>query len=380
MKLVCRLALALALSPLKSIQSLTQPKRQLTRRNALFAGAATLSVNPQQAAAEAPPAAGILYDCRRGLSCPATPDFLTALMDRTMLGVGACAKGITQSRGVICVSERHDDFSHHLAQLYTIKSLRKTLRRREGPAASVAVGLEAFQRGHQVYLDRYVSADPAYGLRELLRDVEWKTTWGYDPLLYAPILEDARHTGTRLVGLSPPDALLARVERTALADLDKSTKAFLPENGVSARSELRNAELFGDAAAAKDPKARARLVEVQNFRDEYMSESAALHYDKRRKRDGWLVVLAGERHVANREGVPDRVARRVGRATNTPEHADVVFRGVHTIVPQTVAFPVRAACFPGPDHSDVVWFQPMPDSFNPNKINRAPRPTDTKRA
>ena len=101
--------------------------------------------------------AGVLYDCRRGLASPATPDALASMLNANVLGAGA-----PLTRGVLCVSERHDCFDHHLAQLYTIKQLRKALRQRED-RAQVAVGLEAFQRIHQTYLDRYVSADPNYG-------------------------------------------------------------------------------------------------------------------------------------------------------------------------------------------------------------------------
>ena len=101
--------------------------------------------------------AGVLYDCRRGLASPASPEALQSMINTNVLGAGA-----PLTRGVLCVSERHDCFDHHLAQLYTIKQLRKALRQRED-RAQVAVGLEAFQRIHQTYLDRYVSADPNYG-------------------------------------------------------------------------------------------------------------------------------------------------------------------------------------------------------------------------
>ena len=167
--------------------------------------------------------AGVLYDCRRGLASPATPDALTSMINTNVLGAGA-----PLTRGVLCVSERHDCFDHHLAQLYTIKQLRKALRQRED-RAQVAVGLEAFQRIHQTYLDRYVSADPNYGLNELFRDVDWQQTWGYDPLHYAPILEDARRTGMRLVGLSPPDELLDAVAKAGgVRNLESPLWPFLP--------------------------------------------------------------------------------------------------------------------------------------------------------
>jgi len=296
---------------------------------------------------------------------PASPSFLSALLDKAVLGTANL-----NTRGVVCVAERHDCFDHHLAQLYTIKSLRKTLRRREGPDAGLAVGLEAFQRPHQAYLDRYVAGAPDYGLRELFRDVRWSDTWGYDPLHYAPILEDARLHGTRLVGLSPPDELLDAVTRVGSENLDRGTSAFLPTGGTDAGRRLdaeREQRLFANRRDSQ------QLLEVQNFRDEYMADSAALHYDHRRSRDGWLVLLAGSRHVAHRDGLPDRVARRVASRTEAPAD-DRVFRGVHTIIPETVSFPVKAACFPSSTYGDIVWYQRPGEGFDPAKINRAPRP------
>ena len=204
----------------------------VSRRTTLkgVAGACAVAAAPSPADAvekasksRAAQLAGVLYDCRRGLASPATPDALTSMINTNVLGAGA-----PLTRGVLCVSERHDCFDHHLAQLYTIKQLRKALRQRED-RAQVAVGLEAFQRIHQTYLDRYVSADPNYGLNELFRDVDWQQTWGYDPLHYAPILEDARRTGMRLVGLSPPDELLDAVAKAGgVRNLESPLWPFLP--------------------------------------------------------------------------------------------------------------------------------------------------------
>ena len=119
--------------------------------------AATADAIEKASKSRAAQLAGSRRGRRRGLASPATPDALTSMINTNVLGAGA-----PLTRGVLCVSERHDCFDHHLAQLYTIKQLRKALRQRED-RAQVAVGLEAFQRIHQTYLDRYVSADPNYG-------------------------------------------------------------------------------------------------------------------------------------------------------------------------------------------------------------------------
>jgi len=130
--------------------------------------------------------------------------------------------------------------------------------------------------------------------------------------------------------------------------------------------------LYGSSVDAE------RLTAVQNFRDEYMADAAARHYDAKKTRDGWLVLLAGQRHVANRDGLPDRVARRVARAASTPAHGDAVFRGVHTILPETTNFPVKLACLPSSTYGDVVWLQPKSADFDPSKVNRAPRPAKSR--
>jgi len=139
---------------------------KFSRRKTLLGGAAACAVATVPSRADAIEAAsklpaaklsGVLYDCRRGLASPASPEALTSMLNKNILGAATASN----TRGVLCVSERHDCFDHHLAQLYTIKQLRKALRQRED-RAQVAVGLEAFQRIHQTYLDRYVSADPNY--------------------------------------------------------------------------------------------------------------------------------------------------------------------------------------------------------------------------
>jgi hypothetical protein len=130
--------------------------RRTTLKGVTAACAVAAAPSPADAIEKASNA-GVLYDCRRGLASPASPEALQSMINTNVLGAGA-----PLTRGVLCVSERHDCFDHHLAQLYTIKQLRKALRQRED-RAQVAVGLEAFQRIHQTYLDRYVSADPNYG-------------------------------------------------------------------------------------------------------------------------------------------------------------------------------------------------------------------------
>ena len=357
-----------------------------SRRNIFKGGVALASTTlaPEPSAAASTVNAGVLYDTHSGMSMPASPEMLTKLVDTAVLGP------IRKTRGVLCVAERHDSFDHHLAQLRSIKTLTAAVKRRD-ESARVAVGLEAFQRTHQVWLDRFVNARAAgdgtydFDFEDLLKAVSWDTTWGYDPYHYLPILDHARKTRTRLVGLSPPPELLSLVEHKGVEAVsgDPVCSKFLPEGGVDdALGGAARRKRTLDGMAAKKGCDEARVVDVQNFRDEYMSESVAMHYETFQKdpvdrdvqRDGWLVVLAGSRHVAHRDGMPHRIARRVAAKTNDYSRSDAVYRGVHTIIPEVLDFPVEARKFPSTDYGDYVWYMPRRPDFDPKIVNNAPRP------
>jgi uncharacterized iron-regulated protein len=356
-------------------------RRALVRGASALAGVGALALEPQRAQA-ATEIKGVLYDTHSGVAMPASPEALGSLVENAVLGTWQ------RTRGVLCVAERHDSFDHHLAQLRSIKTLTAAVKRRD-ESARVAVGLEAFQRTHQVWLDRFVNAkaaaDGSSDFEDLLKAVSWDTTWGYDPYHYLPILDHARKTRTRLVGLSPPPELLALVEQKGVEAVygDPVCSKFLPEGGVDdALGGAARRKRTLDGMAAKKGCDEARVVDIQNFRDEYMSESVAMHYetfqrdpvDRDAQRDGWLVVLAGSRHVAHRDGMPHRIARRVAAKTNDYSRSDAVYRGVHTIIPEVLDFPVEARKFPSTDYGDYVWYMPRRPDFDPKIVNNAPRP------
>lgn len=110
-----------------------------------------------------------------------------------------------------------------------------------------------------------------------------------------------------------------------------------------------------------------------------------MHLDQH---SGWMVVLAGSNHIEMRDGVPDRIAKRVGknlarrerdgaagRASTTLRKAVAAssnFRGVHTVVPKSVTFPVDAREFPERKYADFVWFVERDAGFVESRVNDAP--------
>ena len=164
---------------------------------------------------------GVLWRTIRGQATPATPGTLNTLVHSELFGGGSdkdtsCSKETT---GLVCVSERHDDFEHHLVQLHVIQSIRKALDQRHpvkvaavkskfntftrsgffssAPGAgdskttttennysskTFAIGMECFQRKDQPFLDKFVHSgstnplsivDTKYTINDLKRDVNW---------------------------------------------------------------------------------------------------------------------------------------------------------------------------------------------------------------
>ncbi|MGK3741656.1 MAG: hypothetical protein ACI90V_008510 [Bacillariaceae sp.] len=122
-----------------------------------------------------------------------------------------------------------------------------------------------------------------------------------------------------------------------------------------------------------------------------MAETVALHMAKQEqqhKNPGWVVILAGERHILGRDGIPNRALRRMAAYATTRAKRNVAntkwtnkddgvtHRGVFTFVPKSVSSPVRVDMKEAPDHrsADYVWFtQRDPNAtFDASVVNAAP--------
>merc|ERR1712194_843499 len=100
-----------------------------------------------------------------------------------------------------------------------------------------------------------------------------------------------------------------------------------------------------------------------------MAESIARHQREYKKGNGWIITLAGERHILHRDGIPLRALRR------SKVKSGIQNRGVFTIVPRTVNFPIIAKEAPGITSTDYVWFVERDPSikFDEESVNLAPR-------
>lgn len=312
---------------------------------------------------------GVLWHTTQKKAMPATPKFIDQIIESEMMGKMNLA---AEKTGIVFVGERHDDFEHHLIQLRVIQSFQKILQKRmndnEHKDIMLAIGMECFQRQDQKILDLFIQGEASF--LDLIKESDWDKNWGYDFLHYAPILLYAKRKGIRILGLHPSNDLVEQVQNKGLASIPseiiKGVSLSDQTHFERFRRNMPSTSCF-DCQDAFEAHIR-RSYEVQCFREEYMAESIALH--QMEKESGWVISLAGENHVLGRDGIPFRALRRT--TAKIPFHRN---RGVFTILPKTVQFPVILSGAPGMESADYVWFVERDPSiiFDESSVNLAPR-------
>mmetsp|Transcript_6398 Transcript_6398/g.13842 ORF Transcript_6398/g.13842 Transcript_6398/m.13842 type:complete len:419 (+) Transcript_6398:76-1332(+) len=351
---------------------------------------AAIAVEAQLSSSSAAAAlsSGVLWRTARGDALPATPSSLAQIMKDEFLGPVSAAA----SSGIVCISERHDDMEHHKIQLKVLMTMKKVLTERsQDVSEKLSVGMEMFQRRHQIYLDRYVAKPQEYSLADLMRDTKWNSTWGYDILHYLPLLLFAQKFRIRILGLHPSEE---EVEFVKLHGLNANNGSSSPPIIGGVRTDDRehaedfrrvtalqmSLSDFGGCVEAMEA-AIARQYEVQCFREEYMAETAAIQMAS--QPDGWIALLAGERHILKRNGLPFRALRR---STNIRMKGFLSLpslnRGLFTIVPRTEPFPAAAKDAIGMESADYVWYVQRDPSteFREHEVNAAPMRKMDRRA
>ena len=216
---------------------------------------------------------GVLWRTFAGQAVPATPKFLAQIVHNEILGESFSS---SETTGIVCVSERHDDFEHHIVQLRIIQSIKKSLKQAgRDTSKSLAIGLECFQRKDQKFLDRFIASGPEepYNLEDLRRDSNWDVNWGYDMLHYVPILFFAQQNGIRLLGLHPSNEFVDAVSRNGLSGIPDSIIRGVSTSHTEHRERFQDAteDTMKSAFGGNEDACTAhinRLYEVQCFREE----------------------------------------------------------------------------------------------------------------
>lgn len=298
--------------------------------------------------------AGLLGLAVCGTSCvkraPGTPPVAPeSLVDATgaPLAPAAFAADVAGA-DYLLLGEEHPNPCDHQAQAAVIRRLAKA-------GVAPAIGLEMVPADYQGVLDAFNAGTLA--VADLPATLDWKTTWGFDFELYAPIFEAAREYKLPVYALNAPKGLARKVGRQGLDALTPAERASLPgailppapaqveelrelfaQHGAmrkaapqAARDVVPQAKAAsGDAAApptaknAAVPRAKAKasakptaqdaapardpfenFVTVQSLWDTQMAARALY---ARAVSGRPVAVVAGAGHVANGWGIAHRLA------------------------------------------------------------------------
>lgn len=214
---------------------------------------------------------------------------------------------------LVFVGEMHANAEDHLLEAQILQALMA-----HKPLPDVA--MEFFEVPQQQAIDRYFQRK--IGETQFLKEARWLQSWGFPYRFYRPLILATREHHRNLFAINVPRKIVKKVARNGLAGLSplerdqiaKHIDLTIPEHRAflkevfsqHAHGDLRNFEYF---------------YEDQCVWEDTMAEHIAELLDKRQ---GPLVVFAGNGHILNRYGIPDRVTRRspVSSATVVTQAVD----------------------------------------------------------
>ena len=204
------------------------------------------------------------------------------------------------SKDLIFLGEVHDNPEHHLIQVQILQALNA----RCGPPA---LAMEVFQSPQQDTLDRYLGGEIPE--ETFLKTVDWKKSWGHDYLFYRPLLLWAKASRSPILAVNAPIDVVKKVARKGLSGLDAGER-----NAIAEEIDLNRQAHRDDLRRVYEQHPHGELdsfdhfYEAQCVWEETMAENASRFFEKGKTK---LVVIAGNGHLINKYGIPDRMLKRV---------------------------------------------------------------------
>ena len=207
--------------------------------------------------------------------------------------------GQLSRKDIVFIGEVHNNPAHHLIQIQIIQALMARSDR-------VTLGMEFFPVTKQATLDRYLSdqlSEDAF-----LRDLDWQHSWGYDYSLYRPLMLLAKQNGIEVIAINAPAEVVKKVARQGLDKLEPEERALLAQD-IDLDHEAHRIYLqrIFEQHNHDDLKQFDYFYQAQCTWEDTMAQNIAKHA---KKRGGMFVVLAGNGHLVQKFGIPDRTFKR----------------------------------------------------------------------
>ena len=176
-----------------------------------------------------------------------------------------------------------------------------------GCCQPVTIAMEFFEQQKQEILDRYIKRE--INEEEFLQAVDWKKSWGFAYHLYRPLLLLARQNGCRVLAINAPRKIVRKVARDGLTGLDEEDRKTIARD-IDLGNEAHRAyllEIFKQHDHG-DLRFFESFYQAQCVWEDTMARNIAEHM---KNNTGKMIVFAGNGHIRNKYGIPDRVVKRV---------------------------------------------------------------------
>ena len=198
---------------------------------------------------------------------------------------------------VVYVGEQHTAVSHHEIQLKVIRALVDNGRK-------VRVGMEMFDHTYQDRLDEWSTGTMEWDA--FLKRCHWYANWRFDDTLYKDILIYIKEKQLKLIGLNIPFHIPRKIAVGGLDNLSTGDRALLPDKIDTTHLEHRAfvEEIF------KMHKIKGRDDFESFYAAQCAWEDGMAQGVARNLADETMVVLAGNGHIKQKFGIPNRAFER----------------------------------------------------------------------
>jgi uncharacterized iron-regulated protein len=262
-----------------------------------------------------------IADSENGVQQRFNSDVIAVDLNAPFITINNIADRVLDKK-MIYVSETHDRYEHHLAQLNIIKALYQR-------GVKLAIGMEMFQQANQKALDDYISG--AIDEKTFLKHSHYFTTWRFNYYLYRGILSFARQNQIPVIALNIDNDLVKAVSKNGVFSLaDEQKKQLSPQMDLTDSDYMESVKEVFQMHDSKEKKDFLYFYEAQLLWDESMAYRA--HEFLEKNPNHTMVVIAGTGHIIHDNGIPKRAFRLNGKP-----YATIVNSGEQETIEKTMA-------------------------------------------
>jgi uncharacterized iron-regulated protein len=228
---------------------------------------------------------------------------------------------------IIYVGEHHNNYAHHEIQLNILTALYE-----KNP--KLIIGMEMFDQTYQPILNQWSMG--ILDRQSFIEKVHWYANWKYDFKLYSSVLDFIKTNKIPIVALNIPSRVTARIAVGGIDNLLPADKKLLPQNiDLSSADHRRYIEKIFSHHHIQGRDNFEYFYTTQCVWEDAMAESIARHIG-----DSVMIVFAGNGHIIEKFGIPNRAFKRT----------DLPFR---TVLPYPTGRQTELKA------ADYIWISPF---------------------